>query len=283
MDSFALYRKLNGVSVFTGFVDRNGTICRLHDVSGDIDDGDAHEATPQEFLLQMALYDGSEENRVQKEIPVVSVADKDEAILEGKVFGDGVEFFPFATSHTSGVLAKFRADDRVMVVVYGERVCKHGSPVPTRESFWCHVVSVSPQGKVTAVPTVQLKWSPIGPHEPVLFDAACVLAMKHGQYWHKDETPAAPRGEKQIAAQRHIDNCVICGGGDDEARRTGPPLRRGRCRATGSARRASRRDDARPMQAGHGASELGRWSACREGTRWLRGHRARRWLRATLT
>ena len=31
-----------------------------------------------------------------------------------------------------------------------------------------------------------------------------------------DDGVAAPRGEKQIAAQRHVGNCVICDGGDDE-------------------------------------------------------------------
>ena len=181
MAPVALYRKMDGVSVFTGFVKRGDNFFKLHDVWGDLD-GDAHEATPPEFLSQMALYDGSEDKRYQKPIPTISVASKDESILHGKCL-DGVdELFPFEESE-KGIRAKFRADDLVLVVAVGERVCGDGCVAVTLESAWYHVISVTPCGKVTAMPTVQLKWSPIGPHEPVLFDADCVLAMKRGQHW----------------------------------------------------------------------------------------------------
>ena len=132
----------------------------------------------------MANYDGSEVE-LPELIPTVSVASKDETILHGKCL-DGVDaFFPFEESvHLPRLLhANFRSDDLVLVVTVGERVCEDGCVAVTRESAWYQVISVTLCGKVTAIPTVQLKWSPIGPHEPVLFDVDSVLAMKRGQHW----------------------------------------------------------------------------------------------------
>ena len=82
MAPVALYRKMDGVSVFTGFVKRGDNLFKLHDVWGDLD-GDAHEATSPEFLSQMALYDGSEDKRYQKPIPTISVASKDNPYQNG--------------------------------------------------------------------------------------------------------------------------------------------------------------------------------------------------------
>jgi hypothetical protein len=62
-------------------------------------------------------------------------------------------------------------------------VCREWHLAATRESAWYHVISVTPCGKMTAMPQVQLKWSPIGPHQPVLFNADCVLAMERGEHW----------------------------------------------------------------------------------------------------
>jgi len=180
----ALYRQKDGVSVFTGFVFRGGRttdhIFKLHDVWGDLD-GDAHKASQPEFMSQMANYDGSSVE-LPELIPTVSVASKDESILRGKCL-DGVDaLFPFEEHANSDLHANFRSDDLVLVVTVGEIMDEHGRAV-TRESAWYRVVSVTPCGKVTAIPTVQLQWSPIGPDEPVLFDADSVLAMERGQHW----------------------------------------------------------------------------------------------------
>ena len=101
----AMYRKMKGVSVFTGFVQRGEEVFKLHDVWGDLE-GDSHKACELEFLSQMALYDGS--TRYQKKVRAMSVESKDESLLVGKDLDGADDLFPFEGSD-----AKFRADDSV--------------------------------------------------------------------------------------------------------------------------------------------------------------------------
>ena len=67
----AIWRNLNQESTFTGIVkvpvDGSSVLKKLDNPDAGLD-GPGHEMTNVEFLSQMAMYDGSEERRVQQPI-----------------------------------------------------------------------------------------------------------------------------------------------------------------------------------------------------------------------
>jgi hypothetical protein len=172
----ALYRNNSGVQTWTGIAastDRS-TFKKLDDPSGELD-GPGHVMENNEFISEMQQYDGS--TPVAKPVDVwpgatLAANDSEKANFHAEP--------PFVTD--SGVW-HIRSDDRVKVAIRGEKLDQEGVLCPTRERIWMHVVSVTVFGVVTAVPLSQLKWSPVGPHEPVSFHGGGVFGLKRGSNW----------------------------------------------------------------------------------------------------
>ncbi len=182
----ALWRKLEGKRVFTGIVTTDGNAFRkLHDPTGPLD-GDAHEMHLNEFFAEMSMYDDSTIPRAQKPIgkKLVCMQSKTEKhVADGEEEPDA--WFPFdldASGNVDPSSIRVRSDDRVKVKLVGH-VRHKGNRVPLCERFWCHVVSVTAAGIITAVPTVKLNWSPVGPDTPVYFPVTRVMSMNRGKHW----------------------------------------------------------------------------------------------------
>jgi hypothetical protein len=171
-----VYRKKSGVSTWTGITaspDRS-TFKKLDDPRGELD-GPGHAMDPNEFVSEMQQYDGS--HPIAKPVDVWDGAPLAENDSEKSNFQAEP---PFVTD--SGVW-HIRSDDRVKVAIRGEKLNEEGVSYATRERVWMHVVSVTVFGVVTAVPLSQLKWSPVGPHEPVFFHGDAVFGLKRGSNW----------------------------------------------------------------------------------------------------
>ncbi len=185
-----LSRELNGVSTFTGIVSRGGNeFFKLNNPRGELD-GPGHAMSANEFLSEMAMYDGSEHNRIQVEMPVLDMrgeADR-ERFLPDKENGLAYDVaFPWSIRSDGSIFAHVRSGDTVRVVNVGTITGKcengHEYTIPTTERFWLYVVSVTAGGTIIAIPASQLKWSPFGPHAPVYFDATAVVCVRHGEHW----------------------------------------------------------------------------------------------------
>jgi len=189
---FAIWRHMDGENVFTGIVtdkrDGGGAFKKLDDARGELD-GAGHVMERSELLSQFSLYDGSSVECVQKPIDVCVFAEKEDVDEGDMRFFDNymenanepgfepIDFFP----HDD--VTRVRADDVVLLKANGVGVDPGGTSVPAVERFWAHVVSVTPCGKVTAVPRARLHWSRVTPDQPILLPIEAVMAVKHGIYW----------------------------------------------------------------------------------------------------
>ena len=191
-EPMAMYRVMNGRSVFMGIVQRGvpNALVKLDDPRGELD-GPGHVMCETEFLAECALYDDSSLPRTLEVEPVcmINKIPAAERILPPAEARDA--FFPFDHRADGTLVARVRSDDRVYVLheYLVETTDDRGetAAAPRRESFWCHVISVTTATDsplITAVPTCDLDW--IDPGEPIVFKACCVLAMRKGEHWHTD-------------------------------------------------------------------------------------------------
>jgi len=185
----ALYKTLEGVSVFTGLVvPPGGDITktrRLDDHKGPLD-GPGHQVDPGEFAAHVSMYDDSTFPRVQT--PLEGLLDMEDANnVAAHSYGEyepGTVFAPAKRRPDGSVDAQLRAGDSVQVVLEGIVEPSCGCRVPARERFWCLVYAVLPHGEVVAVPKSTLNWFDVGPDVgPVFFPATRVLAQTKGCYW----------------------------------------------------------------------------------------------------
>ena len=170
----AIYRKKAGVQTWTGIAMINRSIKKLDDPFGELD-GPGHLMEDNEFISEMQQYDGS--TPIAKSVDTWDGASLTANDTEKSDFHAEP---PFVTESDAWHI---RSDDRVKVAVRGQKLDHNDVPCHTLERVWMHVVSVTIFGTVTAVPLSQLKWSPIGPHEPVYFHAEGVIGRKSGNNW----------------------------------------------------------------------------------------------------
>ena len=183
----AIWRNLNQESTFTGIVkvpvDGSSVLKKLDNPDAGLD-GPGHEMTNVEFLSQMAMYDGSEERRVQQPIECEDYTSRN-LCVDDVVFWDAhfeeerpydVHWFPF-DEHGKPLV---RADDEVAVKAIGHST---RGQLASMERFWAHVVSVTPCGIVTAVPMATLYWQDVTPDMPIYFPVTAVMGSRHGAYW----------------------------------------------------------------------------------------------------
>jgi len=212
--ALALWRDLNGVSVFTGIVKLPGELpgcpelrrmfgehegypvfMRLDDPHGCID-GPGHIMSVSEFLSQLALYDGSEDNRLQQPVdawrrPCKHIVPQDAPFFNAhfdKPTYEVIDLFPF--SSTDGkIVTDLREDDDVVISVCGTTTDPDDptKTIPFFERFWADVLSVTPCGLVTATPRSTLQWVDVSPSRPILFHADAVLARHKGHHWAAEE------------------------------------------------------------------------------------------------
>jgi hypothetical protein len=189
---YAAWRKLNGVEVFTGIVKLGETALKLDDPHGPLD-GPGHKMCNAEFISQMAMYEGSETNRIQKPVDFVSFKDKRMSSREINYLDKYFEtnpydlvFFPFDELPGGGFSSRVRADDEVLISVTGDTMFR-GKSTRTNERFFCHVMSVTPDGRITAVPMTDLNWADVGRSDPIWFPAEAVIASRKGAYWPEEE------------------------------------------------------------------------------------------------
>ena len=187
-----MWRDMDGESVFTGIVvhkSGDGQVFKkLDDPRGELD-GPGHDMEESELLSQLALYDNSIIERVQSSVDVCGYAGKqDDLHVDDLPFFDWymerlgqtgfgpIDFFPHEVT-------RLRADDLIVLKANGTGVDPGGQVVPAVERFWAHVVSVTPCGKITAVPRANLMWSSVGMDKPILVPIEAVIAVQHGMYW----------------------------------------------------------------------------------------------------
>ena len=194
--ALAMYRSMNGNSVFTGFVNLNNgkpteeRVFKLDDPTGALD-GPGHIADPTEFLSQMALYDDGPTQH-QVEIACRAFPDKHnnmtpqewahlDSYMEhlGEPNYPVIHFFPDDSS-------SIRADDRILMTALGEGVDRQGKKCPAHERFWADVLSITPCGKITAISMNTLKWSAVAKHDPILVRVENVIASSHGEHWESE-------------------------------------------------------------------------------------------------
>ena len=191
----AIYKKLDGVSVFTGLVvPAGGDISktrRLDDHTGPLD-GPGHQVEMGEFAAHMSMYDDSKFPRVQTpleglidmENPMALEAQKRICLARGWQFDADTVFGPFARRVDGSLDAHVRAGDEVLVVIHGTAHVSKRDIRPVFERFWCTVNAVLLNGTVVALPNSTLKWFPVGPYfGPVFFPATRILAHNKGMYW----------------------------------------------------------------------------------------------------
>ena len=187
---FGLWRHMDGEHVFTGIVTNkhgsSGVFKKLDDPRDELD-GPGHMMEESEILSQFSLYDNSSINRAQKTIDVCSFAGKEldfgdinffDKYMEklGSPGYEAIEFFPHDVT-------RVRADDRILLKANGSGVDPTGVSVPAVERFFAHVVSITPCGKITAVPCARLLWAAVTPKTPILVPLEAVMAVKRGGYW----------------------------------------------------------------------------------------------------
>jgi hypothetical protein len=166
---FAIYRKLNGVSIFTGMVKyaRDATeFYKLDDMRGPLD-GPVHKMSDAEVLSEFQHYDDSS---------VIFSSPCD-------VLSPGCDLLPDSEEGyfdtPSGPGAPVRAGDRVKIAA---RSTLNG--VSGRERFWVDVISVTSFGIATGVPCSKLYGADVGPDVgPIHFEVAAVIGMKKGPNW----------------------------------------------------------------------------------------------------
>ena len=163
---------------------------KLDDPFGDLD-GPGHTMTSVEFLSEMALYDGSKNIRFQQRVNCKLCPCKHMSTSEVCFFDeyysnpdfDPVVHYPFEKVGQR-IIAHVRADDSVVLTVRGSTTDPNTSKkTKTAERFWAHVLSVTPDGRVTAVPKSTLHWAPVSPDNPIVFPIEAVLARVDGRYW----------------------------------------------------------------------------------------------------
>ena len=117
------------------------------------------------------------------------MADKADSRTGTQVFGnpdeepEPDEWFPLEVDGAGEVdvsNVRVRSDDSVQVKMV-KRVPE--KRIEYRERFWCHVVSVTSAGVITAVPKSKLKWANISPDTPVSFSVNRVIRVIHGSNW----------------------------------------------------------------------------------------------------
>jgi hypothetical protein len=177
----ALYRKRDGEERLTGVAQAGlKRFIKLDDPYGDLS-GPGHEMCANEFISEMQQYDGS--TPTAKPINVRRL-DHEPFEQPDKEVADFDAAPPLCDM--KGVWA-VRSDDLVKIAVKGEDAAHR----PTLERFWVHIVSVTVFGVVTGMPCSRLFWSPVGPDEPVFFDAVAVIGMKRGKHWEDTEVQSA--------------------------------------------------------------------------------------------
>ena len=138
------------------------------------------------------MYDDHDHDRIQKPLECMSFREKQLPCEAVKFFdsyfakyGYDLTWFPFDVMDNQ-VIPRVRADDDVVVCATGTTFT-NGREQNVRERFFCSVLSVTPCGIVTAVPSATLAYLPVSPQELVYFNVDAVLASRHGCYWEEDE------------------------------------------------------------------------------------------------
>ena len=184
---FAVWRKMDGVPVFTGIVatTRENEPARFKRLDDDDDvgpdrlNGHGHEMCEGELLSQLSFYDDSTVRRA----PFLDCRSCGTLHIEDESFFSALD----ANIRRRLVLLpkEVRTGDEVALCAIGTTTDPTDATktVPYRERFWARVLSATPCGKVNVVPLADLHRAPVGRAEPVWYHVGSTLAAKLGENW----------------------------------------------------------------------------------------------------
>jgi hypothetical protein len=178
----AIYKPMQGVSQFTGFVDLNNGLAieqrikRLDDPTGPLD-GNGHIVSPGEFISACSLYDNGSE-------PLHTLVDCS-SFANGREDATDADLKYLIRCENTGDLQviddglwpctdKIRAGDTIALVAVS---------TPYSERFLADVLSITPCGKVSCVSRHSLHHLPVEAGDLLLVRSDNVLCCFHGENW----------------------------------------------------------------------------------------------------